>query len=402
MLARIVVESRYSRTPDGAVWTPTAFHHRFFARYLSGFAAVEVVARVEEVPQVPTNWSRVDGEAVSVLPITPYQGLVQFLRQRSRVRQQLQPIITRPAALILRIPSPLISCIHRDLLRQRLPYAVEVIGDPWGVFAPGVVAHPLRPLLRRYLTSQQRQQCRQAMAAAYVTEKFLQDLYPCPGRMFACSDVDLSDKAFVAAARSSRAEPGPRRLLMLGSLEQLYKGPDVLLHAMAVCRQRNLPLMATIAGDGRFRPAMERLAQELGLADAVTFAGHVPAGDAVRALIDAADLFVMPSRTEGLPKALLEAMARALPCIASRVGGIPELLTPDALVEAGSADPLAAVLESRLTDPEWLARQSRRNLEHARLYQEANLAKQRSAFFAHVRERTAQALGGRLWQPGAG
>jgi glycosyltransferase involved in cell wall biosynthesis len=400
MRARIVVESRYARTPDGAVWTPTAFHYRFFARYLSGFSAVEVVARIEEVAQVPANWSRVDGEGVTTLRINPYQGLVQFLRQRSQVRQQLQPIITQPTALILRIPSPLISCIHGDLLRRRLPYAVEVIGDPWGVFAPGVVSHPLRPLLRRYLTSQQRQQCRQAMAAAYVTEKFLQDHYPCPGRMFACSDVDLSEKAFVATARSRQPVQGPRHLLMLGSLEQLYKGPDVLLHAMALCRQRNLPLKATIAGDGRFRPAMQRLAGDLGLADAVTFAGHIPAGDAVRTLIDAADVFVMPSRTEGLPKALLEAMARALPCIASRVGGIPELLTPDALVEAGSAAALATALESRLTDAEWLLRQSQRNLEHARLYQEAHLAKQRSAFFAHVREGTAQILGARLWQPG--
>lgn len=399
MQVRVVVESRYSQTPDGAVWTPTAFNYRFFCRYLSDFTAAEVVARVATVSAVPSDWMRVDGKGVTVLPIIPYQGLVGFLRHRSRIRQQLQPIITKPTALILRIPSPLISCIHRDLLRQQLPYAVEVIGDPWGVFAPGVVRHPLRPLLRRYLSAQQRQQCQQATTASYVTAGFLQGLYPCPGQMFACSDVNLGDNTFVASARAYQPATAPRSLLMLGSLEQLYKGPDVLLHALALCRQHQRPLKAIIAGDGRFKPAMQQLAQQLGLANDVTFAGHVPAGDAVRALIDAADVFVMPSRTEGLPKALLEAMARALPCIASRVGGIPELLEPDALVPADSASALALALEERLADPVWLSRHSQRNLEHARRYQEANLAQQRSAFFAHLRERTATMLGHRLWQP---
>ncbi|GAB3976194.1 glycosyltransferase family 4 protein [Plantactinospora veratri] len=79
-------------------------------------------------------------------------------------------------------------------------------------------------------------------------------------------------------------------------------------------------------GDGRYRPRLERLATDLGVRRQVHFTGTISAATEVRRQLDAADLFVMPSRTEGLPKALIEAMARGLPAVATSVGGIPELL----------------------------------------------------------------------------
>ena len=64
------------------------------------------------------------------------------------------------------------------------------------------------------------------------------------------------------------------------------------------------------------------------LRDRVRFRGQLTTPVDVRAELDRADLFVLPSRQEGLPRAMIEAMARALPCIGSSVGGIPELLQP--------------------------------------------------------------------------
>lgn len=80
-------------------------------------------------------------------------------------------------------------------------------------------------------------------------------------------------------------------------------------------------------------------AGRLGVADRVTFVGTVPAGAAVRAHLDAADLVVVPSRTEGLPRALIEAMARGLPAVGTTVGGIPELLADVDLVPPTTRPP---------------------------------------------------------------
>ena len=112
-------------------------------------------------------------------------------------------------------------------------------------------------------------------------------------------------------------------------------------------------------------------------------------GAAVQARLDAADLFILPSRTEGLPRAIIEAMARGLPCLGSSVGGIPELLPPDALVRPGDALALADLIYTRGNDRAWLAQAAVRNIEFARRYAEPLLRAQRHAFYQTVRDITA-------------
>ena len=116
------------------------------------------------------------------------------------------------------------------------------------------------------------------------------------------------------------------------------------------------------------------------------FAGRLPAGDAVRAALDRADLFVLPSRTEGLPKALLEAQARGLPCLASDVGGIPELLPSEDLVPAGNVAALARKMREVLAAPQRRQAMAARNLAQAREYHANTLCVRRRAFYEAVRD----------------
>jgi glycosyltransferase involved in cell wall biosynthesis len=387
---RVVLECVYQRTPDGATWTVTPFWSAFYRRYLGTFSSVEVVARVEAVAAPAVGWRRVDGPDITVRAITPYRGLGGFLRHRRAVVRELREMFSGPGALILRLPSPLAGCIHADLMRSGRPYGVEVLGDPWDVFAPGVVRHPLRPLLRWRLSRQQRQQCHAAAAAAYVTEQALQRRYPSAGPSFACSDVDLGPESLAPAPRTPPAG-GPIRLVMVGSLAQLYKAPDVLIRAIAGCRAQGLPLELDLIGDGSFRPRLERLAGELGIADQVRFLGHLPAGPAVRECLDRAHGFVLPSRTEGLPKAMVEAMARGLPCIGSRIGGIPELLDDGDLVPPGDVAALSALLRLRFSDAAWMARASARNLERAQAFSNGMLDRRREEFYRAVRDASSPA-----------
>jgi glycosyltransferase involved in cell wall biosynthesis len=99
------------------------------------------------------------------------------------------------------------------------------------------------------------------------------------------------------------------------------KGLDVLLDALARLPETTPRAQLWIAGDGPERAALERRAEDLGLADRVRFLG--PRSDAAD-LLAACDLFVLPSRLEGLGVAALEAMAAARPVVASRVGGLAE------------------------------------------------------------------------------
>ena len=84
-------------------------------------------------------------------------------------------------------------------------------------------------------------------------------------------------------------------------------------------------LTLRVVGDGKRRPDLEALAAQLNCRERIVFAGQLPS-TAIIGELDRADLFVLPSRQEGLPRAMIEAMARALPCIGSDVAGFPELL----------------------------------------------------------------------------
>ena len=176
-------------------------------------------------------------------------------------------------------------------------------------------------------------------------ESALQHRYPPAPEAFAThySSVELPAEAFVSEPPKPRMS-NPVRLITIGSMEHLYKGQDVLLRALAICRRAALEFTLTLVGEGAKRHWLEDLAEQLQVADAVRFAGQLPSGTAVRRELDQADIFVQPSRQEGVPRAMIEAMARGLPCLGSSVGGIPELFPESAIVPPGDATALAALV----------------------------------------------------------
>jgi glycosyltransferase involved in cell wall biosynthesis len=275
-------------------------------------------------------------------------------------------------------------------IARRRPYGIEVVSDPAAVFAPGAVRSVLSPILRRTAPRELRRQCAHAAALAFVTQHTLQQAYPPPPGAFATyySSIELGNEAFIETPRPARPADGPFRLLLVGSLEHYYKGPDVLIEAVARLSRSGLDLRTTIVGDGRCRGEIESLARERGVADRIDFVGQVPPGPAVRAHLDRADLFVLPSRTEGLPRAMIEAMARSLPCIGSTVGGIPELLDPDEQVPPGDASALANKLRDILHDPERRIRLAASNLAKARGFHADVLRARRRGFYEAVRDAT--------------
>lgn len=130
------------------------------------------------------------------------------------------------------------------------------------------------------------------------------------------------------------------------------KGYEFLFVALATLRPRFPALKCLLAGTGELRRALERRAGELGIADMVVWAGN--RGD-IPDVLAAMDIWVMSSVREGLPVALLEAMAAAKPIVATAVGGIPDAARHDSealLVPAADAEELAAAIGRLLGDRE--------------------------------------------------
>lgn len=153
-----------------------------------------------------------------------------------------------------------------------------------------------------------------------------------------------------AGSTSQRATPPV--LLFMGRLGQ-RKGTYDLVRAAAQLRQWKVDCSLVLCGDGD-NDATARLVEELDLLNVVTLKGWV-AGEEKYHLYSMATVFVLPSYNEGLPIAILEAMAAGLPIVSTPVGGIPEAITDESeglLVPPGDVPRLASALRRLVEDPD--------------------------------------------------
>jgi glycosyltransferase involved in cell wall biosynthesis len=163
----------------------------------------------------------------------------------------------------------------------------------------------------------------------------------------------------VAEAASAPSMVRPASLVCVASL-QPQKGHRFLIDACGLLRDRGRAVRCTLVGEGEERPALEAQIVALGLQEVVSLAGAQPR-DRVVAIVEAADVVVQPSvvlssgKTEGIPVALMEALAAERAVVASAVSGIPELVVDGItglLVQPGDPAALADTLERLLDDPE--------------------------------------------------
>jgi glycosyltransferase involved in cell wall biosynthesis len=162
--------------------------------------------------------------------------------------------------------------------------------------------------------------------------------------------TDHMERARIAAKRTWNGKP--LRVLFAGRLSK-PKNVDVLLRAIARNRQAGLDVRCTIVGEGPQREPLERLMLDLGISDAVEFAGGIGFEDVIRQL-EKSDVLALVSEAEGWPKAIAEGMAFGLVCIGSDRGFVPKMLSNGRglTVAPGDAGALADLLSEIARYPE--------------------------------------------------
>ncbi len=238
---------------------------------------------------------------------------------------------------------------HRHTARTHLPLVVTLHGDDALKVLPR--RDPIGAALRRAVAGADSVIC-VSSAMAETVKRVTPSVDPIviangfDDRLFSLSDA-----------------PRDLGLLFVGTLVPV-KNIDLLLRAYASVRDR-LGLPLTLAGDGVLRPSLEALSAELRLGDAVTFTG-ARSREEVAGLMGRARALLLPSRSEGWPLVIAESLARGTPVVASRVGGIPEILGSEEeggiLVTPGDVRSLAAALvevTERGWDPRRVAASSR-------------------------------------------
>jgi len=150
----------------------------------------------------------------------------------------------------------------------------------------------------------------------------------------------------------------PIVLLYVGRLERL-KGLHFLLPAVASLVDQGHPVKLRVVGGGSQRDKLKELAEELGIVNKVSFLGYIAQSAQLQKVCQEADIFVLPSLDEGLPRVLFEAMSQGVPVVATRVGGIPGAVKDNVeavLVEPRSSEALVQGIKRVIEDSDLRAR----------------------------------------------
>jgi len=376
----VVIEQHFVEH-NGSIYTDIAFSYLYWKEYLEVFDEVCPIARVSRVEKLPEGWIRADGEGVAFVKIQDYLGFWDFLKKSLRVFRDCFSAAGRDGCYLLRLGNISTFCWLR-LLVNSTPYAFEVVGHAGEsvLQVKNVQYFGLAKLIAKVNHAIVKQQVKKACCVSYVSE-YVRKLYPPKAmhRSWIFSGVKLSDEVVTGHRNSNSFNKDALNIVSVGRLEP-EKGHSILIESLKTLAERGFVFQAKIIGPGKEYDRLASTVRELNLQNNVKIIGKIPWGTELFKELDWADLFVIPSLTEGMPRALIEAMARGLPAIGTNTGGIPELINKDYLVAPGDPASLSDKIEA-LARPELLEKISRNNFEIALRYSPERMRIQKREFW---------------------
>lgn len=353
-------------------------------RYTSVFEHVTVVGRDDGLlTEKDKGYTSSNAENVTFNLLPSLTNLKSLLLGNKKVEQAAKALVGNHDGVIARLPSRLGHLFAKEAIKQNKPYAIEVVGCPWDALwnYGGLKGKLFAP----YAALELKRLARVSRFALYVTEHFLQSRYPAHKEAVTtfCSNVEIPsvDNAVLTGRldKISNSTVGePITFGLIANYSSKYKGIDVAIKALKTANLPNWQFKVLGSGDASH---YKKLAQDLGVEDKVHFVGSLPSGSPVFDWVDSVDIYLQPSLTEGLPRALMEAMSRGAPALASKVGGIPELLEESELIQAGDYKELANKIKILIKDKDLQKKLAKQGFEKSKSYNKELLDMRRTNFW---------------------
>ena len=383
------------RANDGVVYS-LGFTYDIWERYLSVFDSLVVSTRMTECNE-PETFNRLglsSGPGVVFSPVTSYSTRYAPVFNKRAIAGEIRSVLSRVDCAIVRLPSSIGRIACEEAIKMDKPYLVELVGCPWDSLRHHSWQGKMVAPFAYYGT---KKKVEDAEYVVYVTSEFLQERYPTKGKWIACSDVALEesdDKILEARISKIKNKPKSEPIIVgtIGAVDIKYKGQQNVIKALARLKEQGLHnFQYQLVGDGD-QSYLRSVAQKFGVAEQVKFLGKMSHQEVFKWL-DSIDVYIQPSKTEGLPRSLIEAMSRGLPCFGSRAGGIPELLDDDYLFSntRTNADEIAELLKGLTKD--CMEEQAWRNFMQSRSYEKRFLDAKRQRFFREFQQSVGTRMG---------
>lgn len=347
-----------------------SFSSEVFERYLSVFEEVVFLSRQERLKKSSENLTLVNTDRLYFEKVDNLRNL----KNRRKAKKKIEREVIKADAVISRLPSSIGQMAIKYAKKYNKPYMIEVVGCPWdALYNHGsLVGKILAP--KSYLSM--KKMISESDRTSYITRSFLQNRYPTKGKSYIAPNVFINkvDENILDAKISkirNKNKDEVYRFGLIGSLDVGYKGHSEVLKAFNIIKKENpqVKFKVEFLGEGKGEKLKKEL-EKFGLKKDIIFKGSLPSGDEVFKWMDTLDITLQPSKAEAQGRSIIEAMSRGNPVIASKVGGIVELIDEKWLIEAGDYKDLKDKIMTMIKNKDLMEKQAKKNFNEAMNYTE--------------------------------
>lgn len=372
---------------NGKYYAGSQEKYDFFQRYLRVFEELRIAVRC--IDELSLKASRVElaDPRIEVMPIPIFHGPKQYITKYCAVGKSTRQAVEGCDAAVLRLPSTVAQRISKQVLRKQIPFATEIVFDAND--GAETANNIIEKVLWRIIDKQMRSTCAKANGVACVTEFYLQQRYF--SKRADCFTSNYStlalDKSFFATPKKY---PEHTPLVIAHVSNQIglggRKGEANLIQALGILKREGIVINLKFAGDDWDDSAtkIKKYAEKFEVAKQIECVGYLSRKE-LDIFLSNADLFVLPTKAEGLPRVIIEAIAKGLPTITTPASGNPELIAQELLVDYDDIANLAEKIKLVISNKNLYEQISRRNIEHSKQYEASILELRRDKFYTNLK-----------------
>lgn len=381
----MVQEEHFVRDSSGNIFAKRVLSNQLLSRYTTNLEKLYVLARFEIVDKYEGIGNKITLSNVEFVEIGEFRGPKELIKKFPSIVRQFKIYCKKVDVVYFRTPSLLSLSLYRFTPKSKKIGIEFIMGAHYLIEKND----PISRIMNRFIDREAKRIAKKANATLYVTKKKLQEVYPPSKNVYnnsndyftvGISDVEL-DKNYIVYRKPMDINKKTFVIICVGFMDTYRKGQHILINAIYLLTKKGFDVELKLVGDGKKKKEFEKLASKLNILEKVSFLGVISTKDEMFYALESADIFVLPSKLEGLPRVILEAMSTGLPVIASNVDGNSELVQQDLIVDDFSADSYAKKIEMLICNANYYNKCSRENTEKAKEYLPNVLDPKRELFY---------------------
>ena len=364
---------------EGAVYSGGSFPHYIWENYLPFFKKIEVFGRKSINTKSRVVIAKKESQDVEFKLTQNYNSLKSLLFNYFKLKSEIENAISKSDIVLVRLPSvlgflaaPIAQKMGKQLIVEQVGSAYEAMNTQ-GTFL-GKAAAPFFQRINKKIV-------KNADYVSYVTISKLQKEYPTKVLTASISNVVIESIVSEKELNTHRFTDKIFKIGLIGGFDARYKGQDILLKAIHILPsdiKSGIELYFIGKGDSSW---LLNLAKTLNLENNIKFIGSKESGKEIFEFLSTLSLYVQPSLTEGMPRALLEAMSVGCPVLGSKVGGIPDVIENEFLHNPGDFKTLSNQISQLFKNRKLLEREALRSIEVVTTFQKGLLDQKRKEFY---------------------